>query len=53
MKKDDALQNEEIIVINQGGARKKYSHRKTGKTKKSDVTGFARGEWDQKKLIGA
>ena len=31
-KKGGALQNEEIIVINQGGARKKYSDKKTGET---------------------
>ena len=45
VKKGRALQNEGIIVNNQGGARQKCSDKKTGTTKKSDVPGVAQGGW--------
>ena len=57
VKKVRALQNEGIIVINQGGAREKYSDKKTGATttNKSNVPGDAGGggsEQFDRRIIG-
>ena len=48
------MQNEGIIVINQGGARKNYGDEKTGANKKKVMSsGVARGRWGQNNLTGA
>ena len=52
-KRGGALENEEIKVINQGGANQKKSDKKNGATKKSDFPRVARGGWWQNNFTSA